>query len=31
VNLGEDLPAHGALIEPVLIMGMCWGLAIFLQ
>jgi hypothetical protein len=31
VNLGEDLPARRALIEPVLIMGMCWGLAIFLQ
>jgi len=31
VNLGEDLPARRALIEPVLIMGMCWGLAVFLQ
>ena len=31
VNLGEDLPASRALIEPILIMVVCWGLAVFLQ
>lgn len=31
VNLGEDLPPRRALIEPALIVGMCWGLAVFLQ
>ena len=31
VNLGEDLPARRAFIEPILIMGICMGLAVFLQ
>ena len=31
VNLGEDLPARRAVIEPAIIMGLCWGLAIFIQ
>ena len=31
VNLGEDLPARRAALEPAIIMGLCWGLAIFIQ
>ena len=31
VNLGEDQPARRAVIEPFIIMVLCWGLAIFIQ
>jgi len=31
VNLGEDLPARRALLEPAIIMGLSWGLAVFIQ
>lgn len=31
VNLGEDLPARRAVLEPAIIMGLCWGLAVFIQ
>lgn len=31
INLGEDLPARRALLEPAIIIGLCWGLAIFIQ
>jgi hypothetical protein len=31
MNLGEDQPARRAAIEPAIIVGLCWGLAIFLQ
>jgi hypothetical protein len=31
VNLGEDQPARRAVLEPTIIIALCWGLAIFLQ
>ena len=31
VNLGEDQPARRAVIEPTIVIGLCWGLAIFIQ
>ncbi len=31
VNLGEDQPARRAVLEPAIVIGMCWGLAIFIQ
>lgn len=31
VNLGEDQPARRAMLEPVIVIGMCWGLAVFIQ
>jgi hypothetical protein len=31
VNLGEDQPARRAVLEPVIVIGLCWGLAIFIQ
>ncbi|HLO32832.1 MAG TPA: hypothetical protein VK249_27050 [Anaerolineales bacterium] len=30
VNLGEDLPARRAVLEPAIVMALCWGLAIFI-
>jgi hypothetical protein len=30
VNLGEDQPARRAVLEPAIIIGLCWGLAIFI-
>lgn len=31
VNLGEDQPARRAVLGPVIIIGLCWGLAILVQ
>jgi hypothetical protein len=31
MNLGEDQPPRRAALEPAIILGLCWGLAIFLQ
>jgi hypothetical protein len=31
LNLGEDQPARRAVLEPAVIMGLCWGLAFFIQ
>jgi hypothetical protein len=31
VNLGEDQPARRAMLEPAIIIGLCWGLAILIQ
>ncbi len=31
VNLSEDQPARRAVLEPAIIIGLCWGLAIFIQ
>ena len=31
VNLGEDQPARRAALEPAVILGLCWGLAVFIQ
>jgi hypothetical protein len=31
VNLGEDQPARRAILEPAIVIGLCWGLAIFIQ
>ena len=31
MNLGEDQPPRRAALEPAIISGLCWGLAIFLQ
>jgi hypothetical protein len=31
VNLGEDQPARRAVLEPAIVIGLCWGLAIFIQ
>jgi hypothetical protein len=31
VNLGEDQPARRAVLEPAIVLGLCWGLAIFIQ
>jgi hypothetical protein len=31
MNLGEDQPARRAVLEPAIILGLCWGLAIFMQ
>ena len=30
-NLGEDRPARRAVLEPAIIIGLCWGLAVFIQ
>jgi hypothetical protein len=30
VNLGEDQPARRAVLEPAIVIGLCWGLAIFI-
>jgi Protein of unknown function (DUF5656) len=31
VNLGENQPAGRAVLEPAIVIGLCWGLAIFIQ
>lgn len=31
VNLGEDQPARRAVLEPAIVVGLCWGLAVFIQ
>lgn len=31
INLGEDQPARRAVLEPAIIIGLCWGLAVFIQ
>ncbi|HEX9332922.1 MAG TPA: hypothetical protein VF896_13610 [Anaerolineales bacterium] len=31
INLGEDQPARRAVLEPAIIIALCWGLAIFIQ
>lgn len=31
VNLGEDQPARRAVLETAIVIGLCWGLAIFVQ
>lgn len=31
VNLGEDQPTRRAVLEPAIVIGLCWGLAIFIQ
>lgn len=31
MNLGEDQPTRRAILEPAIVIGLCWGLAIFLQ
>lgn len=31
INLGEDQPARRALLEPAIVIGLSWGLAIFIQ
>lgn len=31
MNLGEDQPARRAALEPAIILGLCWGLAAFIQ
>jgi hypothetical protein len=31
VNLGEDQPARRAVLEPAIVIGLCWGLAVFIQ
>jgi hypothetical protein len=31
INLGEDQPARRAVLEPAIVIGLCWGLAIFIQ
>lgn len=31
INLGEDQPARRAILEPAIVIGLCWGLAIFIQ
>jgi len=31
VNLGEDQPTRRAVLEPVIVIGLCWGLAVFIQ
>lgn len=31
INLGEDQPARRAVLEPAIILGLCWGLAIFIR
>jgi hypothetical protein len=31
VNLGEDQPARRAVLEPAIVIGLCWALAIFVQ
>jgi hypothetical protein len=31
MNLGEDQPARRAVLEPAIIISLCWGLAIFIQ
>src|SRR5512138_472159 len=30
MNLGEDQPARRAVLEPAIVIGLCWGLAIFI-
>ena len=31
MNLGEDQPARRAVLEPAIVISLCWGLAIFIQ
>jgi len=31
INLDEDQPARRAVLEPAIIIGLCWGLAVFIQ
>jgi hypothetical protein len=31
VNFGEDQPARRAVLEPAIVIGLCWGLAVFIQ
>ena len=31
MNLGEDQPPRRALLEPAIVIGLCWGLAVFIQ
>ncbi|HUE98282.1 MAG TPA: hypothetical protein VMN99_03445 [Anaerolineales bacterium] len=31
VNLGEDQPTRRAVLEPAIVIGLCWGLAVFIQ
>jgi hypothetical protein len=31
VNLGEDQPARRAILEPIIVIALCWGLAVFIQ
>lgn len=31
INLGEDQPTRRAVLEPAIVIGLCWGLAIFIQ
>ena len=31
INLDESQPARRALLEPIIVIGLCWGLAIFIQ
>jgi hypothetical protein len=31
INLGEDQPPRRAVLEPAIVIGLCWGLAIFIQ
>lgn len=31
INLDEDQPARRAVLEPAIVIGICWGLAIFIQ
>ena len=31
INLGEDQPARRAVMEPIIVIGLCWGLAVFIQ
>lgn len=31
MNLGEDQPPRRAVLEPAIVLGLCWGLAVFIQ
>jgi hypothetical protein len=31
VNFGEAQPARRAILEPAIVIGLCWGLAFFIQ
>src|SRR6266498_899639 len=31
INLGEDQPVRHAILEPIIIIALCWGVAIFIQ
>jgi hypothetical protein len=31
INLGEDQPVQRAILEPIIIIALCWGVAIFIQ